>query len=430
MPRILLQSAITRWAEKDGNRPALTCDGCTITRRELEQESNRFARVFAQTGVRQRDFVVLFLPNGIQLLESVLAAVKLGAMVLPVSPKMPAPERNPILDLVKPALIVGLPALAYKTVPVVPEGYSPPENLPSEPLVDAEPHPWFASTSGGSTGRPKIIVNTQAGFIDPDVAEGRLAPEEVVLIPGPLYHGAPLNQALRGLAFGNHVIVMRGFEPEDILRDPANKEIKPVHLEPFNYPSEEEIESVGVRGIYLANFFGWNAREQTKLVIDKYNFETAKKRERTHHLYDKLDDIHANGAHDYLKYLKFGYGRATDDASTDIRNGLMTREEGISMVMKHDPVRPSDLDLWLRFVGMTEAEFIASVDHLRDPNMWEKDSAGKWRIKDSIGNHTKDEGVNAARLPLAEDRSVLMSHNQPSSTRDDHIPEDSEYIWL
>ena len=223
---------------------------------------------------------------------------------------------------------------------------------------------------------------------------------------------------------------MRGFEPEDILRDPLNTEIKPVHLEPFNYPSEEEIESVGVRGIYLANFFGWNAREQTKLVIDKYNFETAKKRERTHHLYDKLDDIHANGAHDYLKYLKFGYGRATDDASTDIRNGLMTREEGISMVMKHDPVRPSDLDLWLRFVGMTEAEFIASVDHLRDPNMWEKDSAGKWRIKDSIGNHTKDEGVNAARLPLAEDRSVLMSHNQPSSTRDDHIPEDSEYIWL
>ena len=218
MPRILLQSAITRWAEKDGNRPALTCDGCTITRRELEQESNRFARVFAQTGVRQRDFVVLFLPNGIQLLESVLAAVKLGAMVLPVSPKMPAPERNPILDLVKPALIVGLPALAYKTVPVVPEGYSPPENLPSEPLVDAEPHPWFASTSGGSTGRPKIIVNTQAGFIDPDVAEGRLAPEEVVLIPGPLYHGAPLNQALRGLAFGNHVIVMRGFEPETCLR--------------------------------------------------------------------------------------------------------------------------------------------------------------------------------------------------------------------
>ena len=139
---------------------------------------------------------------------------------------------------------------------------------------------------------------------------------------------------------------------------------------------------------------------------------------------------HANGAHDYLKYLKFGYGRATDDASNDIRHGRMTREEGIQMVAKYDPVRPSDLDIWLRFVAMTEEEFMASIDHLRDSQIWEKDSAGKWRVKDAIAHHLNDPGVNEVRLPLVKDREVLMSRNQPAYSRDDHIPEDTEYIWL
>src|SRR3989344_6009256 len=223
---------------------------------------------------------------------------------------------------------------------------------------------------------------------------------------------------------------MRGFEPEEILHDPENKDVTAEHLEPFVYPSEEDIERVGVRGIYLGNFIHWDARKQTKLMIEKYNFETAIERERTHHLHDKLDDIHANGLHDYLKYLKFGYGRATDDASHDIRHGLMTREEGIEMVKKHDHVRPFDMDLWLNFVGMKEEELLALIDPLRDPKIWEKDAKGEWRVKDSIANHASDPGVNEARGELLEDREILRSHNQPSYSRDDHILEDKEYIWL
>jgi N-acetyl sugar amidotransferase len=223
---------------------------------------------------------------------------------------------------------------------------------------------------------------------------------------------------------------MRGFEPDDILHHPDNTEVKPHHLAPFYYPTDDEIQTIGVRGIYLSNFVEWNAREHTRLMIDKYNFETAVSRERTHHLYDKLDDIHANGAHDYLKYLKFGYGRATDDASNDIRNNRMTREEGIAMVKKYDHVRPSDLDLWLAFSGLTEEEFFSHIDHLRDPQLWEKNGSGEWHVNDSIMNHVNDPGVEAAQLPLSDDREMLRSHNQPTYSRDDHIPEDSEYIWL
>ncbi|MBI2642561.1 MAG: N-acetyl sugar amidotransferase [Candidatus Wildermuthbacteria bacterium] len=221
---------------------------------------------------------------------------------------------------------------------------------------------------------------------------------------------------------------MRGFEPEDLAADPRSG-ITRQDLAPFFYPSDQDIERVGVRGIYLSNYIQWDVRAQTKLMIEKYGFETALKRERTFHLYDKLDDIHANGAHDYLKYLKFGYGRATDDASNEIRHARMTREEGIEMVKRYDSVRPSDLDLYLKFMGMTEEEFEASIGHLRDPQIWENQSR-TWVAKDSIANHVNDEGVNAVRLPLVEDRAPIPPSKQPYYSRDDHIPEDTEYIYL
>ncbi len=223
---------------------------------------------------------------------------------------------------------------------------------------------------------------------------------------------------------------MRGFEPLDIINDPQNTDITQADLAPFYYPSDEDIERVGVRGIYLANFVPWNAREHTKLMIDKFGFETATKRERTFHLYDKLDDIHANGAHDYLKYLKFGYGRTTDDASNEIRHGRMTREEGIELVKKYDSVRPSDLDIFLKFVGMSEKEFLGFVDPLRDPKIWEQDRFGKWTTKDSVTNHVPDSSVEKARIPQVNDRETIRSYNQSKYPRDDHVETDKEYIWI
>ncbi len=228
---------------------------------------------------------------------------------------------------------------------------------------------------------------------------------------------------------------MRGFEPEDLVNDPDSG-LSARDLAAFFYPTDEELEEVGLRGIYLSNYLNWNAREQTELMIEKYGFETAQKRDRTFNLYDKLEDIHANGVHDYLKYLKFGYGRATDDASTEIRHGRMTREEGIAKVMKHDPARPADLDLYLDFVGITEEEFEQTVDHLRDTSIWEKDADGNWRTIDNIGNHVNDPGVQEVRLDLDPDRKGFIRTARRDYCRDDHIEEgenlnkQSEYVIL
>jgi N-acetyl sugar amidotransferase len=191
---------------------------------------------------------------------------------------------------------------------------------------------------------------------------------------------------------------MRGFEPEDLLDEP-NCPLTPYDLAPFFYPADEDIERVGVRGIYLSNYVPWNGREFAEMAIRDLGFESAQERERTFNIYAKVDDIHANGLHDYLKYLKFGYGRATDDASNEIRHGRMTREEGVEMVKRYDHVRPSDMDIFLRRSGMSEQELCELIAPMRDPAIWEKNESGVWRVKDSVAHHQDDTGVMEARLP-------------------------------
>lgn len=150
------------------------------------------------------------------------------------------------------------------------------------------------------------------------------------------------------------------------------------------YPSDEEIDEVGVRGIYLSNFVNWEANEHTKLVMELYGWHPAQQTfERTYRTISNLDDMHENGIHDYLKFIKFGYGRGSDHASKDIRAGLMTREQGIEMVRKYDHVKPyRDLERWLEYVNMTEEEFDQICDTFRDRRVWRIEN-GQW-VKDNI----------------------------------------------
>jgi len=198
---------------------------------------------------------------------------------------------------------------------------------------------------------------------------------------------------------------MRGVEPEDIANDPASG-ITMADLMPYQFPSDDEIADLGVRGIFITNYLYWDDKQHSELVIDKYGFETMPgPRDRTFKISSKTDD-HANHVHDYLKYLKFGYGRGTDDASTEIRYGRMTREEGIEIVRRYDAARPWALDFYLEFLGMTEAEFEQAVGPMRDPAIWQRDGHGRWQVTDSVVNHAKDPGVDAARVPQSDDRAL------------------------
>lgn len=153
------------------------------------------------------------------------------------------------------------------------------------------------------------------------------------------------------------------------------------------YPSDEEIEKLGLRGIYLANYFGWKPRQQMELMRRLYGFELRETPfDRTYRRDTALNNIHDHGLHDYMKFVKWGYGRATDYASLDIREGYFDRPKGIEMVREYDDVIPGDIPRWLDYVGMTRVELYSIMDRFRDPRVWLKNEYGQW-MKDNIWEH-------------------------------------------
>jgi hypothetical protein len=128
----------------------------------------------------------------------------------------------------------------------------------------------------------------------------------------------------------------------------------------------------------------WEANAQTDLMKEWGFKESPEPFERTYRRMSNLDDMHENGIHDYLKYVKFGYGRGTDHSCKDVRAGKMTRDEAIEMVERYDHVKPRrDLERWLDYVGMSEDQFDETADTFRDPRVWAKTDDGQW-VKDSI----------------------------------------------
>ena len=163
---------------------------------------------------------------------------------------------------------------------------------------------------------------------------------------------------------------VRGFEYDDFLDDPKEK-LTEKDLTWAKYPSDTEILNVGIRGLYIGNFFKWDAKQHVEIVKEKYSWRPSQTPfERTYRNYSNLDDRYENGIHDLMKFVKFGYGRCTDHASKDIRNGHMLREEGVKQVKKYDHVVSSDLEHWLDYVSMEKLEFWKIADSFRDPRAW------------------------------------------------------------
>ena len=175
---------------------------------------------------------------------------------------------------------------------------------------------------------------------------------------------------------------LRGYDWQDFMCDNEDF-IEESELELFKYPSDEDINRVGVRGLYIGNFDPWDVGKNTKMVIEKYGW-TPKQTpfERTYRNISNLDDRYENGAHDYLKWVKFGYGRATDHASKDIREGYMSRDEGVEMVKKYDHIKSSDIEYWLKYVDRDMEWFDNIADTFRSKKVWKQDESGIWHKRE------------------------------------------------
>lgn len=182
---------------------------------------------------------------------------------------------------------------------------------------------------------------------------------------------------------------LMGYEAEDLLE---NSDLSENDIIQYIYPHDKELEKVGVRGIYLGNYIPWDTKSQHELMIKTYGYETALQ-QRSFDTYNDIDCVHYNGLHDYIKYLKYGYGKITDHASREIRWGRLSRDEGIKLVQHYEKVKPTDTTHFLEWMQMSEQEFFSYIDPFRDPLIWEKQK-NKWVKKDDISLYHEKEDAH------------------------------------
>ena len=159
-------------------------------------------------------------------------------------------------------------------------------------------------------------------------------------------------------------------------------------LNPYIYPSDEEIKQVGVTGIFLGSFIRWNIKEQLKKVRDLGFTLHDGPSEGTFTNYENLDNK-IQGIHDYFKWLKFGYGRATDNAAVQIRLNWINREEAMKLVKEHEGKLPERyLDEFLKQWDMSRDEFLQITEKFTNKELFKKDEKGNL-IRDEFGNIEK-----------------------------------------
>lgn len=148
--------------------------------------------------------------------------------------------------------------------------------------------------------------------------------------------------------------------------------VDPRDLEPFRYPAFKDLRRLGVRSICLGSYIPWDVRANVEIIERELGWQGAQvEGVPAEFRYEKVECF-MQGVRDYLKYLKRGYGRTAHLTSLDIRNDRMSREDAQRLVDAHDGRRPASLDLFLDYLGMTEAEFMdIALGHAISP--WRPD---------------------------------------------------------
>ncbi|HEY0104442.1 MAG TPA: AMP-binding protein [Rhizomicrobium sp.] len=214
--------------------PAVTAQEVTLSWAELDGRSNRMARGLLAGGVTHGDFVTIALPNGLAFVEACYACWKIGAVPQPVSSRLPANELAAIVELAKSPVVVSDVAMAAPA-PVVSSAALLGAGTDASALPDAVSPSWKAPTSGGSTGRPKLIVSGTPGLTPKGGGPTNFwlhRPDTVALMPGPLYHNGPFSNVFNALNAGGHVIVMAKFDAEATLREVERHRANWIYLVP------------------------------------------------------------------------------------------------------------------------------------------------------------------------------------------------------
>ena len=168
--------------------------------------------------------------------------------------------------------------------------------------------------------------------------------------------------------------------------------IEKKHLIAYTYPTDEDLSRIGVTGIFLGYYLPWDGYSNA-LLAQAHGFETLDSTvEGSIVNYENLDN-HQTGIHDYFKFLKFGFGRATDIACLHVRRGRITRQDALQIVKMHDGKFPwtylgKQLEEILNPLDITVDDFIKICDRFTNKKIFRQNAIGNL-VKDKDGNLTK-----------------------------------------
>ena len=168
-----------------------------------------------------------------------------------------------------------------------------------------------------------------------------------------------------------------GIEAEDLVEEFDNLSSK--DIAPFKYPSNRDIERVGVRGIYLNNYVRWDSRTQHEKMANQFKYE-GRIQTRTFDNFSNSDCYLYSDLHDYIKLIKHGYGKVNDHVAREIRLGHMTQKKGQELILKYIKKEPENLNIFLRWLGITNTGFNFILDMYRNPIFWKRDENWKWNF--------------------------------------------------
>ena len=139
-------------------------------------------------------------------------------------------------------------------------------------------------------------------------------------------------------------------------------------LEPFSYPPVWQLRELKLRSVCLGSYIPWDVKKQYELISRELGWQGSEvEGVPPGYEYEKIECA-MQGVRDYLKFIKRGFSRATHLTSIDIRNQRMTREEAKALIEQYAGQRPASLDVFLEYVGMDEAEFMAiAMSHQVSP---------------------------------------------------------------
>lgn len=231
---ISLGEKLSRRARAAPDAPAVSCGETTLTWSQFEARANRIAHALEGQGVKLGDLVTIGLPNGVDFIEACWGVWKLGATPQPVSFRLPAAELQAIVDLADPPVLIALPGMETDRRRFTVEDLLAlsDDERPLEPRVAPV---LKAPTSGGSTGRPKLILSGSPGLTLAEPADPggwRFGLGETALIPAPLYHNGPFITALTAVTHDAHLVLMPRFDAEGVLAEIERRRVTWIYLVP------------------------------------------------------------------------------------------------------------------------------------------------------------------------------------------------------